>query len=349
MGGKSKKKTTSTYTPPSWVENASKQAIGIGQRIGNQRFQAYGKDRVAGLSENELLGMEKARSSVGIGDPYFEQAANYAERGAQSWADADQSRYMNPYIKGALDPAAREIREEGERGAAALDSRAASMDAFGGSRAALMRSENREKTLQGISDLYGEGYARAYEWSAQQFGQDRAREMEAAGRFMQVGGAKVDAAQTDISTLMTTGATDRSVQQALMDFDWQQFVEERDWGFRQLMGVVSALEGTKGSYTTTQTTKEEVKKDNTAEVVGAIAQIVAAAYGASDERLKKNITYIGTFMGRKMYAWTWKPIAYILGLAGPNIGIIAQENPDVAVRGWHGFLMVNYRAAFGGE
>lgn len=342
MGGKSKKKTTSTYTPPEWVEDASKQAVRIGRGIGDQQYQRFAGERVAGLSENEQQGMSLARDSVGIGQPYFDEAAGYARSGTQSWTDADQSQYINPYIKGALDPAAREIREEGARGAMALDARASSMDAFGGSRAALMRSENKEATLQGLKDLYGEGYARAYESGANIFGQERARDMEAAGRFQALGGQVVDARQTDISTLMTTGATDRSVQQALRDFDWQQFVEQRDWGFRQLMGVVSALEGTKGSYSTTQTSKTEVRKDSTAEVVGAIAQIVASAYSGSDEHLKEDIVYLFTHMGRRFYTWTWKPIAHALGIAGPNFGVIAQENPDISIMGPDGFLLVNY-------
>lgn len=350
MGGKSKKKTTSTYTPPSWVEAGARQAVGIGRQIGSSQFREYEGERVAGLSENEQRGLALAGDMVGVADPYFGQAENYAQRGTESWTNADQSQYINPYIKGALDPAAREIREEGARREMDLESRAASMSAFGGSRAALAQSENRRATLEGIGDLYGEGYARAYESGMALFGEERARDMEAAGRFQQLGMAAQDAAVTDISTLMTTGATDRSVQQAMLDFDWQQYVEERDWGFRQLMGVVAALEGTKGSYTTVQTSKTEVKKDNTAEVVGAIAQIVAAAYmGGSDERLKENITYLFTIMGRRIYTWTWKPIALALGIAGPNVGVIAQENSDISTMGPDGFLLVDYGKLFGGS
>lgn len=323
--------------------------MGIGQRIGRKGYREYDQDRVAGLSENEKRGINLAQQSVGIGKPYFDKAETYAEKGTQSWTDADQSKFINPYIKGALDPAAREIREEGQRGANALDARASSMNAFGGSRAALMRSENREKTLQGLGDLYGEGYARAYESGAQIFGMERARDMEAAGRFQQLGGAQISAAQTDISTLMTTGATDRSIQQALKDFDYQQFIEERDWDFRQLMGVISALEGTKGSYSTRQTSKTEVKSDNTAEVVGAIAQIVSSAYSSSDERLKDNITFIGWCMGQKIYMWTWNATATLLGLTGHAVGVIAQEvNPDYVIADEFGFLKVNYSRLFGG-
>ena len=345
MGGKSKKKTTSTYTPPAWVHNASKQAVEIGSRIGSTDYQEYGGERVAGLSENEQIGMKMARDNVGIGQPYFDKAENYAERGTQSWADSDQSKFINPYIKGALDPAGRELREEGARGQNALDAQATSMDAFGGSRAALAQSENREKTIQGLSDLYGKGYADAYNFGAQIFGDERARDMEAAGRFQTLGGAVIDQSQTDISTLMTTGATDRSIEQAMLDFDFQQFVTERDWDFRQLMGVVASLEGTKGSYSTTQTSETVVETDNTAEVVGAIAQVVSAAY-MSDARLKDNIIHIGN----GIYTWTWNAIAKAIGCDWqPTIGVIAQQHPEHCIVGPQGYLMVNYRSLFGGR
>ena len=347
MGGKSKKKTTNVYTPPQWVEDASHEAINIGRRIGNTEYEAYGGERVAGLSENEQRGIQMAQDNVGIGQPYFDKAESYAERGTESWADADQSKFINPYIKGALDPAARELREEGARGAMELDARATSMDAFGGSRAALMRGENREATTQALGDLYGKGYADAYNFGAQVFGDERARDMEAAGRFQQLGGAVIDQSQTDISTLMTTGATDRSVQQAMADFDWQEWVTERDWDFRQLMGVIASLEGTKGSYGTESTSETVVKTDNTAEVVGAIAQVVSAAYmGGSDARLKDNIVHLGF----GIYTWTWNAIAKALGYDwAPTIGVMAHQHPEHAFVGPHGYLMVNYRSLFGGR
>lgn len=348
MGGKQKKTTTNTYTPPSWVEGNARLANQIGTRIGNQAFRPYEGERVAGLSENEQMGVRLARDSVGVAQPYYDKAEAALERGTQSWADADQSKYINPYIEGALDPVARKIREQGARTEAGLDSRAASMDAFGGSRAALLRSENTKGTLEGISDLYKTGMADAYNFAASVFGSERARDMEAAGRFTHLGGEVQDATQTDISTLMTTGATDRSIQQAMRDFDWGQFVEERDWDFRQLMGVVSALEGTKGSYSTTQTGETVVQKDNTAEIVGAIATVVASAY-SSDERLKDNIVFIGYCMGKRIYRWTWNALAKSLGIDDPTIGVIAQQHPEHSFTGPHGFLMVNYRALFGGQ
>lgn len=277
MGSK-KKKTTQTYTPPSWVESGAKQAVGIGQRIAGQGYTEYEGDRTAGLSSNEQRGINMAASTAGASTPYYEKGAALADRSTQQFADADMSQYMNPYIKNALDPAAREIREEGARGAMALDARASSMDAFGGSRAALMRSENREKTIQGVGDLYGKGMADAYKHGVSIWGDERSRDMMASGRFMELGNAVTNANRTDIASLMATGATDRNIQQAMADFDYQQFTENRDWDFRALGGLIGALEGTKGSYSTTQTTTSKESGGELAQALGIAATLVGAFY-----------------------------------------------------------------------
>jgi hypothetical protein len=292
MGSK-KTKTKSTYTPPSWVENNARSAIDVSQRIANQNYTPYEGDRVAGLSENEQLGMRMARETRGAALPYYDEAAGLARRGTQQFKDADMSQYMNPYIKNALDPAAREIREEGARGAMQLDSRASSMDAFGGSRAALMRSENREKTIQGVKDLYGEGMARAYEHGVSIWGEERTRDLYAAGRIQDLGTAVSNANRTDISTLMATGATDRGIQQAMNDFDYSQFIENRDWDFRSLGALISALEGTKGSYSTTTKSTTKESGGELAQAIGLGASLLGTFYNPVGTAMS-GLTQMGT-------------------------------------------------------
>ena len=278
MGGK-KKKTTQTYKPPSWIESGSRQAMQIGQRIAGQQYQEYDGERVAGLSDNEQRGMALAQSSTGVATPYYEEGAGLARRSAQQFKDANMADYMNPYIKGALDPAAREIREQGSRNINNLESRAASMDAFGGSRSTLARSEAEENTLQGISDLYGRGYAQAYESATNIWGAERARDLQASGRLVDIGTAFQNAAATDISTLMATGATDRGIQQSMLDFDYSQFIENRDWDFRALGAVIASLEGTKGSYTTNQTTTSKESGGELGQALGLAATLIGTFYG----------------------------------------------------------------------
>lgn len=364
MGGSSKKRTTTTYTPPEWVTQASQDAIGMGQRISRQQYRPYEGQRIAEMSGNEVRGYALAQENIGKYQPYYnkamatsEKGQQYLERGTQQFKDANIQDYMNPYIKGALDPAAREIREAGARDAMALNARASSMDAFGGSRAALMRSENEANTYQQISDLYGRGYAQAYESAVNVWGGERARDLEAAGRFQmmsdqyrQMGEGAYQMGAQDVSTLLTTGAMERSIRQAGMDFDYQQWKEGRDWDLRGLSALLASIQGTKGSYEHTTTSKTKVKKDNTAEYVGAAVQLIGMAMMFSDERLKENIRFVKTINGLDFYTWTWNAIARSLGFGGfPTVGVIAQEiDQDFVMEHESGYLMVDYGRLLGG-
>lgn len=64
----------------------------------------------------------------------------------------------------------------------------------------------------------------------------------------------------------------------------------------------------------------------------------------SDIRLKENITFIGMQQGVNIYSWTWNSIARSLGLAGTEVGVIAQEHLDTPYVTKHesGYLMVDY-------
>lgn len=279
MGGSKKKTQTQTYTPPSWVEGASRDAINIGSRIGSQEYEAYGGDRVAGLSGNERQGIDLASKSAGAFQPYARAAETMIGRGTQSFTDANLTGYMNPYIKSALDPAAREIAESGAREKNRLQSMQKSMKAFGGSRGALLEARANEDTEQAIGDLYKTGLSDAFDRAASLWGADRAREMQGAGQLMDLGMAVNNANKSDIQALMTTGATDRSIQQALKDFDYQQFREERDWDLRNLGGLLAAIQGTQGSYSTTTKTTQETKGNALGQVLGIAGTLIGAFYG----------------------------------------------------------------------
>ena len=73
----------------------------------------------------------------------------------------------------------------------------------------------------------------------------------------------------------------------------------------------------------------------------------AAAFGASDIRLKENIVKIGeTPHGTNTYSWTWTNEALPIVGDQPTEGMLAQEvqmtQPDAVVMGADGFLRVDY-------
>ena len=102
---------------------------------------------------------------------------------------------------------------------------------------------------------------------------------------------------------------------------------------QQLLGTLA--QGT----TNTTTVKAPYDWGNTIKAVGQTAQTagsIAAMF--SDVRLKTDIEPLGVHGGRNWYGYRyiWSP--------DRHVGVMAQENPDIAIEGPNGFLMVNYGA-----
>lgn len=75
-------------------------------------------------------------------------------------------------------------------------------------------------------------------------------------------------------------------------------------------------------------------KDN---MMSGLMGLGSAALMMSDKRLKTDIKEVGeTTGGRKLYTWKWKDSGE------PDFGVLAQENPDLAVETPGGFFAVDY-------
>ncbi len=269
----SKKKTTTERKIPAWLEAGSQQAVAMGRRIADRPYQAYEGERFAALDPNEQRAMEMAATEGGVYRGDIERSRQLAEQGAQSFLDTDIQAYMNPYIKSALEPAARELREEGMRRQVAAGQEAAMASAFGGSRAAIMTAEASGKSLEAISDLYERGYASAFESAANRFEQDRVTARAASEQFLQIGERGQQMLSNEMNNLLVTGGLRRQLEQVGLDFDYMQFVEARDWDITNLQPLLAALSTVPYSTTETKTTSGGEFQA----VLGA-ATAVAAAY-----------------------------------------------------------------------
>ena len=169
---KKKKQTTETKIP-TWLEEGSKAAVARGQEIADREYIPYEGERIAGMDPSEQRAYEMANEGVGVWESDLDRSRELTERGSQSFLDADIDAYMNPYVKGALDPAAREIREETARQVGQRGQEAGMAGAFGGARQAIAESETRRGGTEAISDLYQKGYERAFESGAAKFAEDR--------------------------------------------------------------------------------------------------------------------------------------------------------------------------------
>lgn len=264
-------KTTQTREIPSWLREGSQQAVSMARGIADRPYTPYEDQRVAGLSEAEQLASDRAMT---MGQDYqtdLSRAREYTEQGAQSFLDADMNAYMNPFVKGALDPAARELREQIARETREVGSQAGQVGAFGGGRQAILESETKRGGLEAIGDLYGRGFERAFESGRDQFNRDRDVFARAAEQFRATGAQGQRQLTQDIQNLLTTGGLKRTLEQAGLDFDYQQFIEARDWDITNLQPLLSALSTVPHGETQTKTAKK-----STFDAVLSVAAIAAS-------------------------------------------------------------------------
>ena len=270
----SKKKKTTTQAIPAWLEQGSQQAVSRGREIADRPYTAFEQQRVASFDPNEQRAYELARTEGGDYRGDLQRSRELAERGSQSFLDADIEAYMKPYIEGALEPAARELREEGLRRKKAAGQEAGMAGAFGGSRAAIIASEASGKSLEAISDLYERGFASAFESAANRFDQDRIAARASSEQFRDLGSEGQRMLTQEMQSLLVTGGLQRSLEQANLDFDYQQFIEARDWDITNLQPLLAALSGV--PYTRTTTT--ETSGGEFQAVLGAAATVAAAYF-----------------------------------------------------------------------
>ncbi len=298
----SSSKTTTTDSIPAWLEAGSEKAVGMATDIADRPYTPYEEQRIADLSEGETVAGERA---LGMGQDYqsdLERSRELTEQGVQSFTDADMEAYMNPYISGALDPAARELREEIARQQQAISGQAGMTGAFGGARHGIAEAEGRRGGLEAMSDLYGRGYQQAFESGRDQFNRDRDVFARGAEQFRATGQAGQQMLTQDIQNLLTTGGIKRQLEQAGLDFDYGQFIEARDWDVNNLGTLIDTLSTV--PHTKTRTVKE--KKGAMGTILG-VAATVAGAYftggaslmgaGATGGFLKKVGVGFGEMLG----------------------------------------------------
>lgn len=137
----------------------------------------------------------------------------YMTGGTGSVADADLSRYMNPYIDSVLQPQITRMNEDFTRGENARRAKAGMVGAFGGSRDILEGSLASERHDKALNEATANAFSNAFGNAQNMFGQDRTAQQWGAGMTGNLFGllkpgqtTSVSATAGDTSTTMATGS-----------------------------------------------------------------------------------------------------------------------------------------------
>lgn len=235
--------------------------LGRASALADRPYTPYEGQRVAGLTANEQQASDMAHTQ----DPRVMQNYDKAESAIDDSTKEYNSKNLEQYLSPFRDSGIQKENEEYDRqNASLLNSKAG---AFGGDRAAFATSELNRTHMNALSDLN----ASAYRDATNAFFQDATRKQSASDAYRAVGGDISQLNRQQMQDLMATGGLQHVIDQGNLDFNYQQFVENRDWDVTNLEPLMRAL-------TTSGQPGANPKGDNTAAIAGAAATIAGAYF-----------------------------------------------------------------------
>ena len=361
---------TGTQTVSQTVDPAQmamyEDLYGRAKGIAAQPFIPYTGKRVAGFNPDQLRQFQATRGlfETGIGYDPFTGLQQLAEQPiptvgqVPSLLQADIGAYQSPYQQQVIDVALGDIQRQADIAQQQAQQRAIRAGAFGGSRSALLEAEAArpyaEQAARTVAGLRQAGFEQAQRAAES----DIARQMQMAQftpQFQLQAQAQQAGLLGDIQAqnlqrlglLGGIGAQQQALQQAALEAPYQEFQRALAYGPQQL-GLLQAGMGTP-LQSTTGTAQQ---KTGFGDVLAAGGELYALSkllplMGGSDERMKKDIKFLGKEKGHNIYSWNWNDKAKSIGWDKyPTIGVIAQEvmkyMPEAVTKNDDGYYMVNY-------
>jgi len=260
QGGGGGGQTTSTnYTSnvPEYAQAPFMKMVGKGFALSEAPYQAYGGERVAQFSPLQQqafqqAGQQQVAGQVGLGSGLA------AMSGLSSFTQPGTAgQYMSPFIMGALAPQLQELSRQSAIQGTQQQAEAVGRGAFGGSRDAIMRAERERNLMQEQGNVLGRGLQAAFESGQGQFNQEQQQRLGAAQALGQLGQTQFGQ-QMDITNLQSQmGTTQQNQNQRILDQQYADFQQQRDFPYQQLGFMSDLLRGTGGSSRSIYSTPQQ--------------------------------------------------------------------------------------------
>lgn len=180
----------------------------------------------------------------------FAGASNLASTGLAptqftggTWNTEEANKYMNPYLKNALDPQLEELRRQAQINLQGGLGKYAKMGGYGGGRQAILESEAMRNLLQEQNKTVGAGYKTAYDTAMDAYNKGRTQQLETEKAQQEANKTSAEFGLKSAQELAKMGATQREIEQAGLTADKNQFEEARDWDKKMIQYEQGLLQG----------------------------------------------------------------------------------------------------------
>lgn len=259
-----------------WIGEASQDAVGRARMIADRPYEGYEGDRVAELSQNQAQAIGMARTGVNSGESraMLDRSTQLTDQVAGSeWNEDTAKKYMDPYIGQVVNNSLSREKDAYDKRMNQVRGNAARSGAFGGDRATLLESSETDAHLRNVGEITASGYSDAFKQASSTWQADNQRRTSAASAYRAAGADINNMNSSQITDLLRTGQVDQVLRQAGADFDYQQFIENRDWDANNLQPLLSATNAARGSPTT------PVPRDQTAGQLLGLASVLTGYFG----------------------------------------------------------------------
>ncbi|MEQ8226737.1 MAG: hypothetical protein RIA64_01525 [Rhodospirillales bacterium] len=236
--------TVSDTDIPEWVSKGGQELFEQAKILAQEDFPLYGGPRVAGTTGDESRAFDLTRQNLGAYQPAMSDAMGLTSQAGQGWSQDVAETYMNPYQNLVTDIAADELRRYGDIRNRDIGAAAPQFGAFGSARHGVLEAENERNLTQEISKLYAKGQAAAYESAGQRFDSDRAAMLGAGAQSGALGQMQSSLGFQDADVLLRSGQVQRDQAQRNLDTAYADFLDEREWPYRQVNFATGVLKGT---------------------------------------------------------------------------------------------------------
>ena len=281
--------------------NTQQNPDGTTQITGIKPYQPYSQnpqDYVASFSplQNQAMGSvanmqtpgqyNQASGLAGVSGMQGLNAGNQYNQMATN-PNATQA-FMNPYIQNSLQPQLNEIQRQYGITGTQEQGAATQAGAFGGSREALMASENERNKNTAMNQAIGTGYNNAFQAAqqAQQFGanlglQGTTAANAAAGNLANIGTQQLTGQQGIAAAQMQAGTAEQQQQQNVINQAVQNYATAQQYPQQQLSFMNAMLRGLPTQSTTTQSYQAAPSSLNQITGLGIAGLGAAKAFGSA--------------------------------------------------------------------
>jgi hypothetical protein len=180
-------------------------------------------EQVAGFSPDQIAAIEMQRQSLGLQDPYIQDARSALQASMQAYDPSITGQFFNPFEDQVVKQTIQDVMEQGAKsdiGAVATDIARGGESAFG-SRARLGASERQEALGRGLSEALGSlrarGFSEAQRAGMGEFARQKAAQRAAASGIAGLGAQASGASLSDIGALFGMGTQQQAQAQQMLD------------------------------------------------------------------------------------------------------------------------------------